>query len=216
VATITVRVAGNETAIENGTVIVPADAEVVLDATGSLGDISSYNWEIGEMSYPNATITHVFAAGTSLVNLVVMANDGRQNATLLNVTAVAGIAVDTEVMISSTPISFSMAATNIANTCAHADQALTFPAGTVTRHVTMVLDPTWTQTAINIAFHIYLMDTAGTIVARADRSSGNANLVLDVGDLNLAPGAYTARGEICALIVVGASFAMTGQADHYA
>ncbi len=209
----TVSIAGNLTEAVNGTFVVPADTNITFDAGNSTGNITSYTWTVGNATYDGAVVDILFPAGNHTLNLTLAGANQTAAATI----PVSAAGTDAPLALAgSTEISFSRAAETWADGCKSAEQAYDFPEGTQTQYMHVELDPSWTGVALNIAYRIYVFDAEGTEVAKAARSGGSNNLVLDNAELDLPGGTYTVRGEICSTFSPQVSFTVKGTADHYA
>lgn len=218
-AVVAVLVNGTALEPENGTFVVPAGINVTFDASAS-ANATAFQW-----TFTDANGTSHEAQGS---NVIVALAPGNHTVTLqassgnltadrtVDVTAVGGEAGPLA-LVDSTSIAFSMDPATLANgDCASEDHALTFPAGTETRRVSMSMDPNWAGLAVGISFHVYLFDGDGDQIFKESRSGGNTVFTADVEGLTLPGGDYSARGEICGTFVPEGSFSVTGVADHYA
>lgn len=217
-----VLVDGNVTEMLNGTYTVPADSNVTFDATNSTGNITMFTWTVGNETVDGPTATFMFPAGNHSVLLTAFGHD--------NATANVTIPINATSMGPALPVfqemttfTMSQAATTVHISCVTKDGSWDFPAdyngvASSTQRVKMTLDPSWTGVAINMRWHMHLIDADGNTIMQATKSSGSDNLVIENAELDLPGGTYTVRGQICAAngVVPQGSYVITAEADHYA
>ncbi len=213
---VSIIVDGNVTELVNGTYALPADTNITFDATNSTGNITMFEWTIGNQTLNGTVIQFAFPAGNHTVDLTAIgaANQTAALSLAINATSMGPAAPE---LVGSSDISFSKAASTFVNgACNTGTQELTFPDGTETQYLKMTLDPSWTGVALSINYKLMLRDADGNNVASASRAGGSDNFVLEASDLALPGGVYTAIGEVCATMGPQVSFTVVGQADHYA
>ncbi len=203
---------GNLTEAVNGTYIVTEGETVTFDASNTTAE--SFGWTFGNITAEGPIWETNFTAGNHTVQLTVTA-EGAAGTMFLDLVAI-NATVPEPVLVSTTSIGFSASSLGEALDCISGSQTLEFPAGTTTRRVRLVLDPSWAGIAFDVAYKVQLRDDSGTAVLKAARSGGNANLVLDESDLDLPAGTYTAWGEFCTTAAANMSFSASGSAEHYA
>lgn len=228
VAVVAITVDGNLTEAVNGTFHIPAGTNITFDANGTQADVftwSAFNGTAPDNTTANGTVmpsataegmqaVFMFTPGNHTVTLQLAGENATGYAEFM--LTVADMIAPEPSLVSSTTIAFSRAAETWANGCKAADHAVSFPADTVTQTMHLELDPAWTGVALDIVYRLYVFDAEGAQVAKAARSGGSANLILDAADLSLPGGDYTVRGEICSTFSPQVSFTVKGTADHYA